>query len=526
MILSANNLNEVDYSEADTIIVGAGAVGLMMAVDLARNGHSVLLLEAGSAEVNKSSQRFFENAISTGRTLDGLHLGRFRALGGTTNFWGGQLVRFDPIVFNSRPWVNDDTAWPISRNDLDPFYDKALTMLGIEKAVDSDESVMHRLGINPPRLSDSLNFFFTRWLPEPNLARWFNKEIHQLPTLKVLVDAPVVSLVSDDKKVIDAVEVLDGKGRRILFRAKNIVLANGTIEAARLLSLPLSDGTRPNWSVNPWLGRGFMDHMDCIVGEIKPKDKKRFHHVFDNAFVDGVKYQPKLKLSEFAQQDQKLLGIACHFIFNSSISEHLTNAKIFFRALLKGRLNGSLLDFPRQLLTLLTVGLPMIVRYIRYRRMYNPADQGIHLRLTGEQCMVVESGLKLSDKLDALGMPLVEIDWRVDGSELETIAIFSEKVRDYLVESGLADVTLDSRVTQRDPSFLSTFDDANHHMGMIRMSNDVAKGVVDPNLRVYGSQNLYVAGAAVYPSTGFANPTFTAMALGLRLSATLQKGVV
>jgi choline dehydrogenase-like flavoprotein len=88
--------------------------------------------------------------------------------------------------------------------------------------------------------------------------------------------------------------------------------------------------------------------------------------------------------------------------------------------------------------------------------------------------------------------------------------------------SGLADVELDERVLRRDPAFMASFDDANHHMGMARMSVDASSGVVDADLRVHGSRNLYVAGAAVYPSTGFPNPTFTAMALGLRLSAALR----
>jgi choline dehydrogenase-like flavoprotein len=53
---------------------------------------------------------------------------------------------------------------------------------------------------------------------------------------------------------------------------------------------------------------------------------------------------------------------------------------------------------------------------------------------------------------------------------------------------------------------------------MARMANTPAEGVVDRELKVFGTRNLYVAGAAVYPTTGFANPTFTAIALGLRLA--------
>jgi choline dehydrogenase-like flavoprotein len=44
---------------------------------------------------------------------------------------------------------------------------------------------------------------------------------------------------------------------------------------------------------------------------------------------------------------------------------------------------------------------------------------------------------------------------------------------------------------------------------------------LDRDLRVFGTRNLYVAGAAAYPTTGFANPTFTAIALGLRLAESI-----
>jgi choline dehydrogenase-like flavoprotein len=524
MLMSLHDLDGAGELKASTVIVGAGAVGLMMAVDLARQGQDVIVLEAGGTSVEKASQQFFENAVSVGANLEGMHLGRFRVLGGTTTFWGGQLVRFDPCVFEPRTWLGDKTAWPLSRADLDPYYDRVLTLAGMEAALIDDEEVFRRLSVTPPQPPESLGLFFSRWTPETNFARLFQKEIAERPNLRVITDAPAVALSADETgRRITGVECQDRNGRRMLVRGGNVVLANGTIEIARLLSLPLADGRRAAWADNPWLGRGFMDHVDCVAGEVHPIDRKRFHEVFDNAFVDGVKYNPKVKLSEKAQKDLGLVGISCHFIFNSSFAEHLTNAKIFFRGLLKGRVDGSFLSYPGQLLTLVRVGLPMMIRYLRYRRMYNPADQGIQLRLTSEQIMVRESGLRLRNDRDGLDMPMVEMDWRIDGGEIETFARFAELVRDYLAESGLAEVRIHQKLLDRDPTYLSTIDDANHQMGMARMAKDPADGVVSGDLRVHGAENLFVAGAATFPSTGFPNPTFTAMALGLRLVDLLKK---
>jgi hypothetical protein len=230
---------------------------------------------------------------------------------------------------------------------------------------------------------------------------------------------------------------------------------------------------------------------------------------------------PMLKLSAQGQRDQKLVGVAAQFLFNSRIREHLGNAKALLRALFRGRFQKQYLPDPRVLASILRVALPMVVRYLRYRRMYNPADQGIQLRLLSEQVPLAESALHLSDKCDHLGMPIVEMDWRVDGREIESLAIFAELVARELERHGLASVRLDPALLARDRSFLTRGEDSYHHMGMVRMADTPAHGVLDRDLRVFGTRNLYVAGAAAYPTTGFANPTFTAIALGLRLAESI-----
>ena len=59
---------------------------------------------------------------------------------------------------------------------------------------------------------------------------------------------------------------------------------------------------------------------------------------------------------------------------------------------------------------------------------------------------------------------------------------------------------------------------AHHHMGTCRMGANPRTSVVDPNLRVHGTKNLFVAGSSVFVTSGTANPTLTLTALSLRLS--------
>jgi choline dehydrogenase-like flavoprotein len=54
-------------------------------------------------------------------------------------------------------------------------------------------------------------------------------------------------------------------------------------------------------------------------------------------------------------------------------------------------------------------------------------------------------------------------------------------------------------------------------MGTTRMHRNPKYGVVDENCRLHGISNLYIAGPSVFPTSGYANPTLTIVALALRL---------
>jgi choline dehydrogenase-like flavoprotein len=63
--------------------------------------------------------------------------------------------------------------------------------------------------------------------------------------------------------------------------------------------------------------------------------------------------------------------------------------------------------------------------------------------------------------------------------------------------------------------------DTNHSAGGCIMSNFPDQGVVDRNLRIFGTQNAYIVGASTFPTSSDANVTFTAMALACRLADNL-----
>jgi choline dehydrogenase-like flavoprotein len=307
--------------------------------------------------------------------------------------------------------------------------------------------------------------------------------------------------------------------------AKRVILTCGTLEIVRLMLQPLADGRPPKWADNPWLGCGFIDHIEAVAGHVSVVDKQAFHQTFDNIYIDKIKYLPRLKVGAQRQRGEQIMEVAARFEFRSAYKEDLANLKLFIRSLLNGRRPDNLAQLPAHLKAVWKVAVPLAVRYLKSRRGFNPTDGGIDFMLMSEQWPTQASRLSLSQERDALGMQKLDVKWTIDGRELESMARFAEIARDSFANTGVAQINIDPRLLARDPAFLDDVLDYYHQMGGARISSDAQTGVVDANLRVHGTDNLYVGGAAVYPFSGFGNPTYTAMALGIRLCDHLRKAV-
>ena len=66
----------------------------------------------------------------------------------------------------------------------------------------------------------------------------------------------------------------------------------------------------------------------------------------------------------------------------------------------------------------------------------------------------------------------------------------------------------------------------HHHMGGTRIGNDINLSVVDTDLKVHGTQNLFVAGSSVFKSSGYSNPTYTIVQLSIRLAKKINEKLI
>ncbi len=515
----------------DVVIVGGGTVALLLAVLLERQGQRVMVLETGGGSFEAPAQELNDASV-IGRAHTGISVARGRALGGTSNLWGGQLTGFVPSDFEAREGVSD-APWPISFEDLLPWYDAVASELRLADVLDETSPQAHQLfGDEYPDIP-GFTLFLTRWLKEPAMARFFRERLQNAPGLSVLLHAHATGLeLAPDGRRITAMRVARPDGTTTAIHGDRFVLANGTIEIARLLLASAVEHPRAPWADNPWVGAGFQDHLEMRGGRVHLLDKPRFLRTFQNIVLGGHKYQPKLRLNARAgtASAEPALNVTGYFAFESSIAEHLQHLKVLARSLMRGglphqRLGLNLGEMLRHVRGMGSAWVPMIVQYLRHHRIYNPGDRGVWLVMHAEQLPRHDSRITLDpERKDRFGVPLAALDWRIGGqAEVRAMAAFVRRVGEGLLAAGLARVEIDALLDAEDARVLEHATDTYHQCGGARMGHHPGDGVVDDGLRVFGTSNLYVAGAAVFRTSSYANPTFTAMALTARLAERLKR---
>jgi choline dehydrogenase-like flavoprotein len=119
-------------------------------------------------------------------------------------------------------------------------------------------------------------------------------------------------------------------------------------------------------------------------------------------------------------------------------------------------------------------------------------------------------------------MPRARLDWRITELEQRTLTEFASQVADEFQRLGLGKIRLAGPPDLARRDLPGAARDIYHHMGTTRMSESALTGVTRPDLRCHDVDNLYIAGPSVFPTSGIANPTFTALALTLRLADHLK----
>lgn len=527
-----------DSFDADIVIVGSGVAGALTAWQLALAGRSVLIVEAGPRiDRGDATQRFFAAPIKHSNSPypatpwapspNEAHIGDYylqdgpvpfhgvylRAVGGTTWHWGGTAQRLYPNDFRMKTAFGVALDWPISYDDLAPWYDKAEAAMGVagdrhhsvgparttdfplpeipftylDRQVDA---VLPGLGLTlgtHPQARNSIDHDGrpaccgnASCVPICPVAAKYDASVHvakaEAAGARVVDSAVVTKLIVGEDRRLTGLTFKRPDGSEGSVTGRRFVLAAHAIETPKLL-LASRDERNPNGVANSsdQVGRNLMDHYQKGFIGLTAKPVWPYRGPVETAgFRD---FRDHDRRGEYA-------AVGCGLTnegFRRAVGPLVTAAALAERGLRGAALDKAIADrISREFL------------------------------IGGSAEILPDPDNRIRpdfDQRDAAGQPRPRIAFKVSDYTLRGLAVTQARLRPVVEALGCTEVM------EIGPATVTS-----NIAGTARMGLDPRAAVVDKDLRAHDHPNLYIAGSAVFPTTGANPPTLTIAALALRLA--------
>ncbi|CCD95833.1 FAD dependent oxidoreductase [Bradyrhizobium sp. ORS 375] len=540
MIVDSSILSRHDQS-FDLIVIGGGAAGLTLAQAVGSKGLRVLLLEAGGPRETREGRAALSGELAAPAVHPALDLYRTRALGGTSRLWGGRCIPLDRIDFDRRDWIGK-SGWPVGYEEIAAYYPAAMTAAeaGANEFDPASVFAGSRSELAAGLDGDLVRTTIERFSRPTDFWRRFGIELASSNRIYVLPHTRLLSIrLTSNGSVVEKLVVADRAGRQFLVRASTYVLALGGLEATRVLLA--SRDVKPGGIGNDFdqLGRYYMSHF-CANGGTLDMSSSPAALAFDyQRDSEGIYLRRRLWLTETSQRLFRLPNITfrTHLpdpgdpAHRNAILSAMFLSKSFVQKEYAAKFSEGMItrvDYLRharniavQPAALSRFAAMWLRRRILTRRklpsvVLASADHRYPLEFHAEQLPNSDSRVTLSERRDADDVPRLKVDWRVLDADVEGIVRAHRLLKREVERTGIGHLSVDEAALSsciRDRSIVG-----GHHIGTTRMSVTPQHGVVDPDCRVHGVDNLFIASSSVMPTSGQANPTLTILALALRLA--------
>jgi choline dehydrogenase-like flavoprotein len=548
MMHIANELPEGCLLTADICIVGAGASGIVIALQLIDSGLNVILLESGGLTADPQTQALYGGEVADERLHSPPDRYRQRRFGGTTTIWGGRCMPFDAIDFEPRDYVQH-SGWPFALQELLPFYPQANQLCEAGAFAYTAESAFPRAP--RPMISDFESAYFTtntleRFSCPTDFGARYGHKLRSAGNVRVILDANVTALQLDESgQRVTSAQVRTLAGRRATVQAHQFVLATGGLEVARLL-LASSDVQRNGiGNAHDVVGRYYMCHIAGTIGAIKIK--RALHEVWHGYDIsdEGVYCRRRLALRPEIQRNQGIGNFVARLHHPRITDPAHRNAVLSLLYLSKPlipyeyakRLHGdersSLRAWLRHVGNVVTDPFDAAAfawHMLKDRRLAERKFPSIIIKSKAnlysvdyhaEQQPNPVSRVSLVQERDPLGVPRIKVDWRYTCGDLDTVSRALTLLTDDFKQGDIGTLDYNPASVEFEMTRYGAY--GGHHIGTARMGTDPRHSVTDADCRVHGVGNLYIGGSATFPTSSQANPTLTIVAMALRLAEKLKR---
>jgi len=484
--LNQSNPGSIGETQFDVVIAGGGPAGITLARKLAAAGKTVALLEGGDLQYSQQSHEVYTiSEQSDDYTKMYFEATRLRYFGGTSNHWAGRCSPCRDLDFTDRPGIYSEPGWPLPLSEIEPYLDEARDILDIGEPDD-----FQFIGGTQP-LPENFKPDIALFSPPTRFGAKYLDEVQNADNIHLYLNANLVDIkLNGSLQNTEFFAVKNYNGMQFEFRGKAYVLALGAIENARLLLASNSQLTAGIGNGGGMVGACYMDHYNVTIGEFSPESE-----VWDDT----------QRMAYYTTAD---------FVVDHKIGS--ANASMSYGSPIKtyGKLPG-LKKFLAERACSLGWEETLQKAYA-----FNCPSLGVITTMI-EQDPDRNNRILLTDETDSLGLPRVKVEWTLSDFDKRTVRKLATELAVQLKEAGYARVKLPDFVLNEEADI--PYYGHAHHLGTTRMSETEEHGVVDSNCKVFGNDNLYVAGSSIFPRGGANNPTMPLIQFALRLSDHLLK---
>lgn len=495
-ILDANNIHQ-EKIESDVCIIGAGPAGIVLAMKLRNSGLNVVIAESGGVKKSDRANHLNSLEIKSNFSYREGDSERNRQLGGTANLWTGRVV---PFVFDEIL----DEEWKGLKEKVEPFYDDAFTVLGIDPEIQNkDEHKKSEL--------------YAYWAHKTERFNYNSELLDKNENVRIYCNLTCIGDPVFENGMIHEHIFKNRNNDFVKIESKCFVFAMGTVENVRMLLMIREKLVRNLRDKIKNTGRFMMDHPRIWHGDVMRLSERSSISRYQikrekrGLYKTGIRNKPGSS-RVYCNLMRRRSRVNSLIDFIPSESYQYSFRKLLARE--KGILKASFNEILKWPLISESNGLNQSLENFFNR----DPDRIFDLMTYFEQRPWEENHIRLRKENDRNGLPIPSLENNLHQGELKEAANFYA-----FLESYLRDLNCQVNYDLEYLTNPANYTDAAHLMGGTRYSNQPERSVLEKDLSVKGIPNLHITGSSAFPTSGVENPTHLIVSLSCYLAEVLKR---